>query len=62
MRSSIALLVAILFLPIVLHAQKPRERDLALPIGGTPGALDAITDVAGALRAPEGAVEAGGWV
>ena len=47
MRSSIALLVGILVLPVVLHAQKPRERDLALPIGGTPGALDAITDVAG---------------
>jgi L-aminopeptidase/D-esterase-like protein len=47
MRSSISLLVAILFLPMVLQAQKPRERDLALPIGGTPGALDAITDVAG---------------
>src|SRR5919201_196544 len=30
-----------------LHAQKPRERDLGLPIGGTPGPLDAITDVAG---------------
>ncbi len=30
------------------HAgQKPRERDLRLPIGGTPGPLDAITDVAG---------------
>ena len=29
------------------HAQKSRERDLGLPIGGTPGALDAITDVAG---------------
>ncbi len=29
------------------EAQKPRERDLALPIGGTPGALDSITDVAG---------------
>ena len=26
---------------------KPRERDLGLPIGGTPGPLDAITDVAG---------------
>jgi L-aminopeptidase/D-esterase-like protein len=26
---------------------KPRENDLGLPIGGTPGALDAITDVAG---------------
>ena len=31
-----------------LSAQrKPRENDLKLPIGGTPGALDAITDVAG---------------
>jgi L-aminopeptidase/D-esterase-like protein len=30
-----------------LDAQKPRERDLKLPIGGTPGPLDAITDVAG---------------
>lgn len=26
---------------------KPRENDLKLPIGGTPGPLDAITDVAG---------------
>jgi L-aminopeptidase/D-esterase-like protein len=47
MRSSIAALVTIFLLPLVLHAQKPRERDLELPIGGTPGALDAITDVAG---------------
>lgn len=47
MRSSIALLVATLVFPVVLQAQKPRERDLKLPIGGTPGALDAITDVAG---------------
>ena len=31
-----------------LSAQaKPRENDLKLPIGGTPGPLDAITDVAG---------------
>src|SRR5215218_6302045 len=28
-------------------ATKPRARDLALPIGGTAGPLDAITDVAG---------------
>src|SRR6187455_2013478 len=28
-------------------AQKPRARELNLPIGGTPGPLDAITDVAG---------------
>jgi L-aminopeptidase/D-esterase-like protein len=39
--------IAILILPALLQAQKPRERDLKLPIGGTPGALDAITDVAG---------------
>jgi len=47
MRSSIARLVAILFFSTVVQAQKPRERDLKLPIGGTPGTLDAITDVAG---------------
>ena len=48
MRSPILLLLAIvLVVPDVLHAQKPRERDLKLPIGGTPGPLDAITDVAG---------------
>jgi L-aminopeptidase/D-esterase-like protein len=34
-------------LPSAASAQKPRERDLKLPIGGTPGPLDAITDVAG---------------
>jgi L-aminopeptidase/D-esterase-like protein len=39
--------IAFLILPALLHAQKPRERDLKLPIGGTPGTLDAITDVAG---------------
>ena len=39
--------IAFLILPALLQAQKPRERDLKLPIGGTPGALDAITDVAG---------------
>ncbi len=34
--------------PAVLAAQaKPREHQLALPIGGTPGALNAITDVRG---------------
>jgi L-aminopeptidase/D-esterase-like protein len=32
---------------VLLQAQKPRERELELPIGGTPGTLDAITDVAG---------------
>jgi L-aminopeptidase/D-esterase-like protein len=37
----------VLILSSGVHAQKPRERDLALPIGGTAGPLDAITDVAG---------------
>ncbi len=46
MRTSVTRLFLILMLPVVLHAQKPRERDLKLPIGGTPGPLDAITDVA----------------
>lgn len=31
----------------VLAQAKPREHDLRLPIGGTPGRLNAITDVAG---------------
>jgi L-aminopeptidase/D-esterase-like protein len=37
----------LLLVPAMLYAQKPRERDLKLPIGGTPGPLDAITDVNG---------------
>jgi L-aminopeptidase/D-esterase-like protein len=40
-------LIVLLAFPSTLLAQKPRERDLKLPIGGTPGPLDAITDVAG---------------
>jgi L-aminopeptidase/D-esterase-like protein len=44
-------LVALSLLAAVsgLHAQsaKPRARDLGIPIGGTAGPLDAITDVAG---------------
>ena len=47
MRSSLVALVVVFTLPIGLDAQKPRERDINLPIGGTPGPLDAITDVAG---------------
>jgi len=47
MRTSVLLLLAVLASSSALHAQKPRERDLKLPIGGAPGALDAITDVAG---------------
>ncbi len=41
-------LIVLALLPTTLLAQtRPRARDLGLPIGGTPGALDAITDVAG---------------
>jgi D-aminopeptidase len=48
MRSPTLLVVVGVFaLSSALHAQKPREHDLKLPIGGTPGPLDAITDVAG---------------
>jgi D-aminopeptidase len=44
---SFAAFVILLAASIPAQAQKPRERDLKLPIGGTPGPLDAITDVAG---------------
>ena len=47
MRAFIAGLLFLLVLSTGLRAQKPRERDLKLPIGGTAGPLDAITDVAG---------------
>src|SRR3954466_15661120 len=48
MRSTLSLLLlAVLALPGVAQAQKPRENDLKLPIGGVPGPLDAITDVSG---------------
>jgi D-aminopeptidase len=39
---------SVLVLPVASQTTKnPRARELGLPIGGTPGALDAITDVAG---------------
>ncbi|HEX7798586.1 MAG TPA: P1 family peptidase [Vicinamibacterales bacterium] len=47
MRRVLLASAAVFLLTLPLHAQKPRERDLKLPIGGTPGPLDAITDVAG---------------
>jgi D-aminopeptidase len=47
MRTHALLVIAALLVPAGAHAQKPRERDLGLPIGGAPGPLDAITDVAG---------------
>ena len=51
-RFGLGLVVALAVSASVTHAQtaaaaKPRVRDLALPIGGTAGPLDAITDVAG---------------
>ncbi len=42
----------ILFLAILLtplEAQKPRARDLGIPLPGSPGPLNAITDVAGVM-------------
>jgi D-aminopeptidase len=44
---AVAAVLAAMVLPAAPHAQKARARELGLPIGGTPGALDAITDVAG---------------
>ena len=45
------LTIALATLVVCAHSlsaqSKPRENDLKLPIGGTPGPLDAITDVAG---------------
>src|SRR5262245_41350432 len=46
-RSSTGIFVAIALLCVSVQAQKPRERELRLPIGGTPGALDALTDLPG---------------
>ena len=42
-----ALACALVVTPNDAVAQKSREHDLRLPIGGTPGPLNAITDVAG---------------
>src|SRR3954463_8793730 len=51
-RFGLGMVVALAVTAPVAHAQtaaatKPRARDLALPIGGTAGPLDAITDVTG---------------
>src|SRR6478672_8440415 len=48
LRIALGTLLAIAAWPVMPEAQrKPREHELKLPIGGTPGPLDAITDVAG---------------
>jgi len=42
------LLVLILLLPLAVAADDPpRARDLGIPFEGTPGALNAITDIDG---------------
>jgi len=42
------ILAALIIIPALLHAQqRPRGRDLGIPFPGTPGPLNAITDVAG---------------
>jgi D-aminopeptidase len=47
MRTLLGILLVALLASTTSQAQQPRARELKLPIGGTPGALDAITDVAG---------------
>jgi D-aminopeptidase len=47
LRSSTLLVLMSGTIAFSVDAQKPREHDLKLPIGGTPGRLNAITDVAG---------------
>ncbi len=48
LRTILRLLAPLALTGATLHAQgKPREHDLKLPIGGTPGRNNAITDVAG---------------
>jgi D-aminopeptidase len=46
-RLTIALATLVVCAHSISAQSKPRENDLKLPIGGTPGPLDAITDVAG---------------
>ena len=47
LRSCALILCATLPITASLHAADPRARDLGVPFEGTPGALNAITDVAG---------------
>lgn len=47
MRRVILLTSAVIALAPGLHAQKPRARDLGIPLDGTPGPLNAITDIPG---------------
>src|SRR3712207_3066557 len=48
MKRALRVLLAVLASSVVTHAQtKPRARDLGIPFDGTPGRLNAITDVPG---------------
>ncbi len=65
MRPASLLLIALLIPSVLSAQQKPRARELGIPFNGTPGPLDAITDVAGievgqvTLIKGEGRLEAG---
>ena len=46
---------SLLLLPLaVCHAAEPRARDLGVPFDGTPGPLNAITDIGGITVGQEG--------
>ncbi len=63
--TSCLLAAALLAAPVVSGQRAPRARDLGVPFDGTPGALNAITDVAGVtvghatLISGEGALKVG---
>lgn len=62
---SLALLASAVCLNQAAHADSPRARDLGVPFDGTPGKLNAITDIAGVevgqitLNSGEGALQVG---
>ncbi|HEY5771522.1 MAG TPA: P1 family peptidase, partial [Chitinophagaceae bacterium] len=43
----LSLLALLLLIQILIHAQKPRARDIGIPFDGMPGKFNAITDVKG---------------
>ena len=47
MKSMVCLFLVFFYAPSTWAEPKPRARDLGIPFEGTPGALNAITDVAG---------------
>jgi D-aminopeptidase len=46
-QTALAALALVLAAPLLAQAPRPRARDLGVPFAGTPGPLDALTDVAG---------------